>query len=100
MKLLKIQPNLWKSQVWQLLSLLNSTQPYDLSTIIMTRKGASGQMLQVNCLKIKLHIKSMYLYLAYYEKLKPLKSGFIENLFFENKRHPCSMDLDPIDHIG
>ena len=37
---------------------------------------------------------------SYYEKLKPLKSGFIENLFFENNRHPCSMDLDPIDHIG
>ena len=37
---------------------------------------------------------------SYYEKLKPLKAGFIENLFFENNRHPCLMDLDPIDHIG
>ena len=25
---------------------------------------------------------------SYYEKLKPLKSGFIENLFFENNRDP------------
>ena len=26
----------------------------------------------------------------HYEKLKPLKSGFIENLIFENNRDPCS----------
>ena len=25
----------------------------------------------------------------HYEKLKPLKSGFIENLIFENNRDPC-----------
>ena len=36
----------------------------------------------------------------YYEKLRPLKSGFIENSFFENNRDPCSMDLDYIDHIA
>ena len=26
----------------------------------------------------------------HYEKLKPLKSGFIENTNFENNRDPCS----------
>jgi len=26
----------------------------------------------------------------HYEKLKPLKSGFIENLIFENNRDPCT----------
>ena len=29
----------------------------------------------------------------HYEKLKPLKSGFIENLIFENNRDPC-MDMN------
>ena len=35
----------------------------------------------------------------HYEKLKPLKSGFIENSNFENNRDPCLADprvLQPI----
>ena len=28
----------------------------------------------------------------HYEKLKPLKSGFIENLIFENNRDPCEAE--------
>ena len=36
----------------------------------------------------------------HYEKLKPLKSGFIENSNFENNRDPChnSQDLKQIIH--
>ena len=34
----------------------------------------------------------------HYEKLKSLKSGFIENSIFENNRDPCRDDVD--EHVA
>ena len=36
----------------------------------------------------------------HYEKLKPLKSGFIENSNLENNRDPCDVHQDPTNLIG
>ena len=36
----------------------------------------------------------------HYEKLKPLKSGFIDNSNFENNRDPCSLAYVKIDDLA
>ena len=58
---------LWKTQVWQFLSPSNSRNFFFIENYLLFMK---------NCIR------------PHYEKLKPLKSGFIENSNFENNRDP------------